>query len=262
MDARQEQDDSRRLLRTDETLPPPRPGVRHVRVLAAGVIVADDSLRKRVDAFFHWPMIVLALLILPLLALDHFYLAKLPLDARGQHWLYWIVRLAFAVIWLAFLVEFIVKITIAECRVEYVKRNWLDVVIILVPVLRPIRAAHLAKTTRVFTLRGVGMKFARYVFTMVIGLEATDRILHRIGVKVRRERKDPESMTRQELIGELRRLRKLNDAWETWYGEHRNYVKQRGEVAPAQPPLAPAPPDEPDEAAVEAPATSVRSRPA
>lgn len=228
-------------------LPPPRPGVRHVRFGAVGILVADDGLRDRVNTFFHWPMIVLALLILPLLALDHLYFAKMAAEARTSHWLYWFIRIGFAVIWFAFLVEFIVKIVIAECRIEYVKRNWLDVVIILVPVLRPIRAAHLARTTRVFTLKGVGMKFARYVFTMVVGLEATERLLHRIGVKRSLERKAPQQMTRYQLVDEVKRLRRLTDRWEDWYAAHQAYLEATGGRDDAEflaPPTVDEPPDD------------------
>ncbi|MHC4421614.1 MAG: hypothetical protein ACYS1E_13580 [Planctomycetota bacterium] len=145
-------------------LPPPAPGVRHVPVALVGIVISDDDLRQRVDRFFHWPMIVLALAILPLLAIEVF---RAPAGA-----LKWAIEIGFAVIWLAFVIEFVIKITIAECRLEYIRRNWLDIVIILVPLLRPLRAFRatqgLARTTRVFKMRGVGMKCARYIFTVIV----------------------------------------------------------------------------------------------
>ena len=51
-------------------LPPPRPGVRYVRVPLWGIVIADDELRRRVDDRFHWPMIILALAILPLFLIE------------------------------------------------------------------------------------------------------------------------------------------------------------------------------------------------
>lgn len=213
------------------TLPPPRPGVRHVPVPMLGVVIAGDPLRRRVDRFFHWPMIVLALLILPLLLLDHLYLRANVLERdswMNQPWVFWAVRIGLGVIWLAFLIEFIVKITIAESRVEYAKRNWLDIVIIVIPVLRPVRAA--AATSRVFTLRGVGMKCARYVFTVIIGLEASERLLHRIGIRSRSDRPDPADMTRHQLMQEVRHLRGLTDAWESWHEAHQVYLREHHDI--------------------------------
>lgn len=200
-------------------LPPPRPGVRHVRVVRIGIVIADDRVRRRIDRLFHRPMIILALLVLPLLAIEFFVNPVRPSLA----WWLWIS--AMTVIWLAFLIEFMIKIAIAECRIEYCKRNWLDVIIILMPALRLLRIATLAKTTRAFTLRGVGMKFARYVFTLVIGLEASDRLLRRLGLKSDDERPDPEQMTRLALQDEVRKLRSENDAWQAWYHDHTEHIE-------------------------------------
>lgn len=210
---------------------PPPPGVRHVRLPRNRLLVCDDRLRRRVHATFHRPMIVLALLILPLLAVEFLFLQDRA-AARGS-FLWWSATIGFFVIWLAFLVEFTVKIAIAESRVEYVKRNWLDVIIILVPVLRPLRVASLAKTSRVFTLRGVGMKLARYLFTIVVGFEATERLMERLGVK-RDERRATERMTRRQLAREVRRSRRELDAWEDWYRRYRAWHVERGEAWDAE----------------------------
>jgi len=214
-------------------LPPPRPGVRHVRLWKRGIVIADDELRDRVDRFFHWPMIVLALATLPLLAIELTYLDQAP--EHEKSWLGVLCWIGFGVIWLAFLIEFIVKILIAECRVEYVKRNWLDVIIIVLPALRPLRATSIVRTSRVFQLRGVGMKCVRYLFTIIIGLETTERMLERIGWKLRRDRLDPARMTRHQLTQEVRRLRRISDAWETWYEAHVDYEHEKNRTVPEPP---------------------------
>lgn len=207
------------------TLPPPCPGVRHVRVPRLGIVIADDELRRRIDRYFHYPMIVLALLTLPLLILDYMYIQEAAASqATARDWKWWLTISGLTLIWLAFLVEFIVKIAVAECRIEYVKRNWLDLVIIVIPLLRPLRAAAVARTTRVFTLRGVGFKFCRYVFTLIVGLEATDRVLQRLGWKAGPGRREPEKMTRFELMAEVRRLRRLNDQWQSWHRAEQEYL--------------------------------------
>jgi hypothetical protein len=211
----------------DIVLPPPQPGVRYVRVpVRAIVVIADDPLRDRVERLFHWPMIVLALCMLPLLAWE--FLAP-PLWGT---WQWWASALALALIWTAFFVEFVIKIAIAESRVEYLKRNWLDVIILAVPLIRPLRIASLARTTQLFTLRGVGMKFLRYAITIVIGFEATDRFLERLGLRTRKGRIDPRAMTRHQLIAEVARLRRLADRWEAWFALHQSHVERHGTCAP------------------------------
>ena len=147
----------KKLYPSDSNLSPPRPGVRHVKLKRVGILIADDELRQRVDRLFHRPMIILALLVLPVLAIEHLYLN--PDQYQSHDLAAWICRGALALIWFAFLTEFVLKIMIAECRIEYVRRNWLDVIIILLPVLRPLRVAAVARTSRLFTLRGVGVKF-------------------------------------------------------------------------------------------------------
>ena len=217
-------------------LPPPPPGVRYVRAPLIGIVIADDELRDRVRRRFHWPMIILALLVLPVLAIELF--------ARPETWtlLWWLNSSALAIIWLAFLVEFVIKVSIAESRFEYCRHNWLDIIIILLPALRPLRLTYVAKTTRVFTLRGVGMKVVRYAFTFIIGLEATERMLERLGLKQSRDRKDPRQMTRRELMAEVRDLRRIRDGWEAWYDAEQKFLEERGfepfreKTPPTEPP--------------------------
>ena len=72
------------------------------------------------------------------------------------------------------------------------------------------------------------MKFARYFFTALLGLEATDRLLHRIGLKKKHRRPHPDKMTRHQLSTEVLKLRKLEDAWEAWHEEHLEHLTERG----------------------------------
>lgn len=229
------------LLPRDTTLPPPRPGVRHVRVPMWRIVIADDEVRRRVDDVFHWPMIILALAILPLFLIEFIQ--------QPTGWLQWAVDIGFAVIWLAFLVEFAIKICIAESRFEYCRRNWIDIVIILLPVLRVFRIARLARTSRVFRLRGVGMKFGRHVFTLVLGMETTERMLDRFGVHLAAQREDPRRMTRYELMDEVKKRRREVDAWEAWYEAHQEHTAVCGGEPLPEPPEPAKPPEPPAMAA-------------
>ncbi len=91
-------------------LPPPRPGVRYVNVPVIGIVIADDPLRAQVRRRFHWPMIVLALLTLPALAIEFF------VQPAVFSLLWWANWTAIWSIWTAFVIEFVVKIAIAESR--------------------------------------------------------------------------------------------------------------------------------------------------
>ncbi len=216
----------RAVLPHGQSLPPPPPGCRYVPVRWVGVVVADDDLRKRVDRWFHMPMIVLALLVLPLLLLDFMYIREGNADGTPTGgWTWWLVIGGLTLIWIAFTLEFIIKVTIAESRFEYLRRNWLDIVIIVIPLLRPLRVASLARTTHAFRLRGVGFKLARYVFTFFVGMEMGNRLLHRMGVKPRPIRPKPEDMTRFQLIDEVTRLRRLSDEWCRWHQQQQAYLQ-------------------------------------
>lgn len=214
------------IVRCDDPLPPPRPGVRYVKLGRWRTVVADDDLRSRIDRRFHWPMIVLALLVLPLLAVELFYLDRLA--ERERSWVGLLCWIGFSMVWLAFLIEFLIKIAVAECRLEYVRRNWLDIIIIIVPVLRPLRLTSLTRTSRVFKLRGVGMKVFRYGLALVVGLEAAQPYLQRMGLRRLKGRKDPEEMTRHELMAEVRRLRRESDAWERWHAAEQRFLADDG----------------------------------
>jgi hypothetical protein len=222
-------------------LPPPRPGVRHVHAARFGIVIADDALRERVNRFFHWPMILLALLVIPLLAIELLVLDRSPEAERGAlGWLCWI---GFGIISFAFLAEFIIKVAIAECRIEYCRRNWLDIVIIVFPLLRPLRLTSLVRTSRLFRLRGIGMKAARCLFALVAGLDAAEPWLQRLGVKRASGEKPPDRMTRHELMDEVKRLRRVRDAWEVWHQAEQEFAASRGleHSRPAAPREDPAP---------------------
>jgi hypothetical protein len=203
-------------------LPPPPPGTRHVRVPRFGLLIADDDLRERVERWFHWPMILLAVAVLPLLGLEVY---RKPVGLLETA-----IDVGFGIIWAAFLVEFVAKITVAESRVEYVKRNWLDLVVILLPVLRVLRISALARSARLLKLRGVAFKFARTAMTLFVSLEIADRALRRLGFErpERPARPVPESMTRYQLIDEVLAQRDRVDEWVEWYEAHRVFLEQRG----------------------------------
>jgi hypothetical protein len=192
---------------TDEVRVSRTPRAREVRVVRVplyGSVRADDGTRRRVDGWFQWPMTVLSLIFLGLIGVEWLGADDGTLAVA--------VNIAFVIVWAAFAVELLVKVAIAESRWQYLKKNWLDLVIVVVPLLRPLRvASSVAKMTRVVRLRGAAVKTSRAVLPAVIGLRATNAVMRRLGVQPQ-SRKPPEQMTRLELENEVIRLRQDLDA--------------------------------------------------
>jgi voltage-gated potassium channel len=119
----------------------------------------DERLRRfsaRVDPV----MTVLALLWLPVLVV--------PLVTQLHGW----VDVAFAAVdyfvWAAFLAEYIAKLTLAADRWHFVRRHLLDLAMVAVPVLRPLRLAQalrLVRLARVMIVLGNSLRRARATFT-------------------------------------------------------------------------------------------------
>ncbi len=135
------------------------------------------KLYKRLEAAFSKPMLFFALLILPLLLVE-FGLRNL---VEQFAWLRIAIHICTGLIWCAFAIEFIVLVSASERRLRYVKKNWLDLAIILLPIilfLRSLRAVRVVKLarfakvqqlvrlSRVYQVRGVAMKLLRAVMLL------------------------------------------------------------------------------------------------
>jgi hypothetical protein len=161
-------------------------------------------------------MIVIALMVLPVLALEHFweeqvhqhYALKLALD------------LANSLIWMAFAIEFTLSVGMAESKLAYCLQNWIDVAVVALPVLdflpilRVLRLARLAQLNqlsqmgRLYRLRGMLMKAWR-AFLL---LEMLSRLLG--NYKERRLKKLKDLAAAREIeLAELRQeIRELEEA--------------------------------------------------
>lgn len=141
--------------------------------------VIDRQLQRELERHFSVPMILIALLILPVLGLQFYF--------RERIFDYPVLRLALhigtGVIWFAFTVEFIVMVSVADKKLRYCRQHWLDLIIILLPLvsflrtLRIIRATRLVRVTklqkltrlvRVYRLRGVMMRTLRALMLLEV----------------------------------------------------------------------------------------------
>lgn len=136
------------------------------------------ELYERVEKGLRGPMLIVSLTVLPLITAE--YLAADFLAARPA--LRQATIVATALIWWAFTCEFILMVSITDKKLKYVKEHWLDLVIILLPLvafLRMLRLSRLArlqqltKTSRVFRFRGVAMK----TYRALLLVDAVSRLL-------------------------------------------------------------------------------------
>ncbi len=142
--------------------------------------VKGRELFERLDRFATIPMLVIALMILPLLGVEFLLkdkVAEIPLLSLT-------LDVSAAFIWFAFALEYVVMLSVAEDKVAYAKTNWLNLLIILLPliaflrgfqVVRAFRVARAGKLLRVYRMRSLLLR----VYQAMVALSAIERLLHR-----------------------------------------------------------------------------------
>ncbi len=142
----------------------------------------NGELRDRLERLLSVPMIAIALLILPVLGVEYVWGHLVQQNAA----LALALDLCTGVIWFAFTVEFIMMCSFAENRLAYCRQHWLDLAIILLPLISLLRFARVARVTqvvrvkqlstvsRVYRLRGLSLR----AYRALILLDLLDRILH------------------------------------------------------------------------------------
>lgn len=99
---------------------------------------------RRFEEATEWPLLILALVMVPLLFIQF---AMNPADEtdtaiEGVLWM----------IWAIFAVELSIRTFLAQRKVRYLARHWYDVLIVVVPFLRPLRIARSARAMRLLRL--------------------------------------------------------------------------------------------------------------
>jgi voltage-gated potassium channel len=108
----------------------------------------DGHLRRTLEQVFSVPMIVFALMVLPLLALEFYESDKI----RAQPLLALWVDIGTSVICLAFAVELILMLAVSDRPWRYCLFHWIDVAIVLLPAIDMLPAFRLLRLGRVFRL--------------------------------------------------------------------------------------------------------------
>lgn len=122
-----------------------------------------------------WPLTGLAVIFLGLYAFD-------VLNTALSHRQHELLNLAMSVIWAVFAVDFVVRLVLATDHREFFRTHLLDVLILLLPMARPLRALRVLTVLEVLNKRmrgGMHGKTAVYVIatTMLVGLIAALAVL-------------------------------------------------------------------------------------
>lgn len=145
-----------------------------------GWIKIDRGLLRKMEKAFTGPMIVIALLMLPLLAVELFRYQWI--QNNRLHW--YLVNVGTSLIWAAFAFEFIVMISLAEKKLRYCQEHWIDLAIICLPLLASARLLRLGKLTRLnFLMRTSRIYRIRFLwkrmFRAVLMLEVLQYLKNR-----------------------------------------------------------------------------------
>ena len=172
-----------------------------------GWVVVDQRLRGRLERLISVPMVIIALLMLPLLAMEYFWLEQV----RAHFALSLVLDIGTSIVWLAFALEFIVMVSMANDRTRYCLHNWMNLAVVclplvdVLPILRLVRLTgflelqQLGRLSRLYRLRGL---LAR-TWRAVLLLEMIQRLRGRYREKHLQRLKELLN-ARQEEIAELR----------------------------------------------------------
>lgn len=195
--------------------------------------IKNHALEKRVSKAFGAPMIFIVLLVLPIMAIEHFKEEWLQNVAGVRFFL----NLGTQVIWIAFAIEFIVLISLTPKKLNYCKRNILAIAIIILPlvimllsfleflgflpILRLMRLTRLVRTTRMIRLRGAGIRVVRALTVLSITQRFSKRYYEKRVSKLRQIIAEKE--------GEIEELREEIEELENEHHEQQKMLKQKEE---------------------------------
>lgn len=177
---------------------------------------ANKRLRRRLERRFSVPMIVIALMIMPVLIIEFF----MKTQVAEYTWLRMLLHISTGVIWFAFAAEFILMVSVAEKKIDYCKQHWVDIAIIVLPLcsflrsLRVLRATQITKMARVYRLRGTAAKMVRALMLFDLVQRITGGSLDRRIEKLQRTLADLEAESEdiRRRIGRLERRRQRQQA--------------------------------------------------
>lgn len=123
----------------------------------------NQELQRDLEDLLNQPMLAISLLVLPVILVEYL----LAETIQNHLWMSRTIQGATAVIWWAFTIEFVLMVSVTNKKLAYCKQHWIDLAIIMLPLLaflralrlgRLLRLQSLGKTARMYKLRGVAMR--------------------------------------------------------------------------------------------------------
>jgi voltage-gated potassium channel len=99
---------------------------------------------QRYEQLTEWPLLFLALLIVPLILVPLF--ADIPASTNNA------MQATLWVSWAVFAVDLSIRTYLAEQRINYLIRHWYDVLIVVLPMLRPLRVVRALRMARLIVV--------------------------------------------------------------------------------------------------------------
>ncbi len=174
-------------------VPPVRMGCRgrlqpdHIWLPGAGWQKIDARLRRGMERFFSVPMVFFALMVLPLFVLEYYWAERV----HAQPALALVLDIGTSVIWLAFSVELILMVAVADRPVRYCLVHWIDVAIVLLPAVevlplfrvlrlgRVLRLDELLRLGRLYRVRALALRGWRALLLLQVVQRLSSRSLER-----------------------------------------------------------------------------------
>ena len=125
-------------------------------------------------------MIAVALLVLPIIGIEYFYQDLVTTNGTWRL----AINLSEAFIWASFTFEFVLMVMIVRAKIAYARKHWIDLAVILLPMLAFMRMLRLSsvvrfnqisRTAKVFRLRGLAMRLWR----AFVALEIIEMLIYR-----------------------------------------------------------------------------------
>lgn len=152
----------------------------HAWVVGLGWRKTTPRFERYLSRIYSGPMIVIALMVLPVVGAELFWKDSINANANWR----FMIQTATGFIWMAFVFEFVLMVTVVEKKLRYCKQNWIDIVVILLPLIAFLRAARLgrlmklqqlSRTAKIYRMRGLALRSWRAVVT----LDVIDALMRR-----------------------------------------------------------------------------------
>lgn len=122
--------------------------------------LATESRAERWEQRAEWPLTVLAVVFLGAYAWP-------ILDPGLPSWALLLCRVTTAVVWIAFVVDYVVRLLLSQDRRAFARGHLLDLAVIVLPLLRPLRLLRLVRVLAVLNRHASGSLRGRVVVYLV-----------------------------------------------------------------------------------------------